>query len=72
MEYAQNVLLRDKTKARVHFLQDELLSLAKHGGACLFSGGRGILFNDERLIRLDALANFGCLQASYVDVSSVF
>jgi len=38
----------------------------------LFSGGRGILFNDERLIRLDALANFGCLQASYVDVSSVF
>jgi hypothetical protein len=35
MEYAQNVLLRDKAKARVQFLQDELLSLAKHGGRCM-------------------------------------
>jgi hypothetical protein len=32
LEYAQNELLGEKTKARVQFLQDELLSLAKHGG----------------------------------------
>jgi hypothetical protein len=35
MEYAQNVLLRDKTKVRVQFLQDELSTLAKHGGTCI-------------------------------------
>ena len=35
MEYAQNIILRDKTKTRVRFLQDELLSLAKHGGTCI-------------------------------------
>jgi hypothetical protein len=35
MEYAQSVILRDKTKPRVQFLQDELLSLAKHGGTCI-------------------------------------
>lgn len=35
MEYAQGVLLRDKTKLRVQFLQDELLSLAKHGDLTL-------------------------------------
>ena len=32
LEYAQNFLLNGKTKARIQFLQDEILSLAKHGG----------------------------------------
>ncbi|KAF8161530.1 armadillo-type protein [Crassisporium funariophilum] len=35
LEYAQNVLLNDKTKARTKFLQDEILSLAKHGDLTL-------------------------------------
>lgn len=33
VEYAQNVLLNAKTKDRIIFLQDEILSLAKHGGS---------------------------------------
>jgi hypothetical protein len=32
MEYAQHVLVGGKTKLRISFLQDELLSLAKHAG----------------------------------------
>lgn len=32
LEFAQNRLLASKTKVRVQFLQEELLSLAKHGG----------------------------------------
>jgi hypothetical protein len=60
MEYARNVLLRDKTKARIQFLQDELLSLAKHGGTCIPA-----CFHVENyhgnLNRLDAIANSGCL-----------
>ncbi|KDR69874.1 hypothetical protein GALMADRAFT_913484 [Galerina marginata CBS 339.88] len=35
LEYAQNLLLNQKTKARVAFLQDEILSLAKHGDLTL-------------------------------------
>ncbi|KAK2463021.1 hypothetical protein APHAL10511_004676 [Amanita phalloides] len=35
LEHAQNVLLVGKTKARIHFLRDELLSLAKHGDLTL-------------------------------------
>lgn len=37
MGYAQGVLLHDKTKLRVQFLQDELLSLAKHGGTSVLT-----------------------------------
>lgn len=36
LEYAQDELLGDKTKARIQFLEDELLSLAKHGGTHTF------------------------------------
>lgn len=36
LKYAQNELLGDKTKARIQFLEDELLSLAKHGGTYTF------------------------------------
>ena len=32
LEYAQTFLLNGKTKRRILFLQDEILSLAKHGG----------------------------------------
>ena len=32
LEYARNFLLNGKTKSRIQFLQDEILSLAKHGG----------------------------------------
>lgn len=32
LEYAQTFLLNGKTKSRILFLQDEILSLAKHGG----------------------------------------
>ena len=32
LEYAQTFLLNGKTKSRIQFLQDEILSLAKHGG----------------------------------------
>ena len=32
LEYAQTLLLNAKTKSRIQFLQDEILSLAKHGG----------------------------------------
>lgn len=32
LNYARSVLLVSKTKARIQFLRDELLSLAKHGG----------------------------------------
>ena len=32
LEYAQNFLLNGKTKSRILFLKDEILSLAKHGG----------------------------------------
>ena len=34
LEYAQSFLLNGKTKSRIQFLQDEILSLAKHGGSC--------------------------------------
>lgn len=37
MEYAQKVLLTQKTKARIEFLQNEILSLAKHGGSIMFN-----------------------------------
>ena len=37
MEYAQKVLLTQKTKARIEFLQNEILSLAKHGGSTMFN-----------------------------------
>lgn len=36
LEYAQNVLLNGKTKARTEFLHDEILSLAQHGGSNFF------------------------------------
>lgn len=36
LEYAQNVLLNGKTKARTEFLRDEILSLAQHGGSIFF------------------------------------
>ena len=36
LEYAQNVLLNGKTKARTEFLRDEILSLAQHGGSNFF------------------------------------
>lgn len=32
LEFAQGKLLTSKTKVRIQFLQDELLSLAQHGG----------------------------------------
>ena len=32
LEYAQNLLLNGKTRSRIQFLQDEILSLAKLGG----------------------------------------
>lgn len=32
LEYAQSRLMTSKTKIRIQFLRDELLSLAKHGG----------------------------------------
>lgn len=32
LDYARNVLLVGKTKARIQFLRGELLSLTKHGG----------------------------------------
>ena len=32
LEYAQTFLLNEKTKSRIRFLQEEILSLAKHGG----------------------------------------
>ena len=32
MDFAQRKLLTSKTKIRLQFLQDELLSLARHGG----------------------------------------
>ena len=35
LEYAQDKLLRGKTKLRVEFLREELLSLAKHAGVYL-------------------------------------
>ena len=36
LEYAQTFLLNGKTKARIQFLQDEILSLAKHAGCIQF------------------------------------
>lgn len=33
LDYAQNYLLNEKTKARTVFLHDEILSLAKHAGS---------------------------------------
>lgn len=33
LEYAQTLLLNERTKTRIAFLRDEILSLAKHGGA---------------------------------------
>jgi hypothetical protein len=33
LEHAKNVLCREKTKFRIEFLRDEILSLAKHGGS---------------------------------------
>jgi hypothetical protein len=41
MEYAQHVLVGGKTKLRISFLQDELLSLAKHAGRSII---RDIVF----------------------------
>ena len=35
LEHAQNVLLHEKSKERIRFLKDELLSLARHGGTCI-------------------------------------
>ncbi|KAF9479098.1 ARM repeat-containing protein [Pholiota conissans] len=35
VEYAQKILMKEKTKDRVSFLRDELLSLAKHGDLSL-------------------------------------
>lgn len=35
MEYAQAQLINGKTKARLHFLREELMSLVKHGGESL-------------------------------------
>ncbi|KAG6810659.1 hypothetical protein H0H92_010871 [Tricholoma furcatifolium] len=35
LEYAQNILLGAKTKERAQFIEDELLSLAKHAGKLL-------------------------------------
>jgi hypothetical protein len=32
MQYAQERLLTSKTRIRIRFLQEELLSLARHGG----------------------------------------
>jgi len=32
MQYAQEKLLTSKTRIRIRFLQEELLSLARHGG----------------------------------------
>jgi len=37
LEYAQNVLCKEKTKVRTEFLHDEILSLAKHGGSVFFT-----------------------------------
>jgi hypothetical protein len=39
LEFAQNKLLAGENKVRVHFLQEELLSLAKHGGELLIICG---------------------------------
>ena len=35
LEYAQRVLLNNKTKSRIGFLRNEIMSLAKHAGTGL-------------------------------------
>ena len=71
LDYARNVLLVGKTKARIQFLRDELLSLAKHGGMPTLAIWTMSCTRIMQHCRSDSVADVGCVQAAYIDLSSV-
>lgn len=70
IEYAQTKLLVGKTKSRIQFLREELLTLARSGGkfAQVISSYRLDLASN----RLGFGANFGCIQATDADIPSIY
>lgn len=70
IEYAQTKLLVDKTKSRIQFLREELLSLAKHGGTFV----QVILSHhlDLGSTRFNFDANIGRIQATDADIPSIY
>lgn len=70
IEYAQTKLLVGKTKSRIQFLREELLTLARNGGKL----AQVILSHrlDLTSNRLDIDANYGCIQATDADVPSIY
>lgn len=71
IEYAQKVLLGQKTRRRVEFLKNEILSLAKHAGELGISvSSYGPLMSD--VFRPHFISGPGCIQALDVDVSKIY
>ena len=65
MEYAQHVLVGGKTKLRILFLQDELLSLAKHPGRSIIHAIVFVVFTTKDLNLLQILDIFRLLTLTY-------
>lgn len=70
IEYAQTKLLVGKTKSRIQFLREELLTLGRNGGkfAQVITSHRLDLASN----RLGFNANFGSIQAIDADVPSIY
>ena len=65
VEYAQHVLVGGKTKLRVSFLQDELLSLAKHAGRSIICAIVFVVFTTEDLNLSQIMDIFKLLTLTY-------
>jgi len=65
MEYAQHVLVGGKTKLRILFLQDELLSLAKHAGRSIIRAIVFVVFTTKDLNLSQIMDIFRLLTLTY-------
>lgn len=71
MDFAQRKLLTSKTKVRLQFLQDELLSLARHGGESRSDGQLGNRSDLSCEYRHESVPDVGYLQATYANISAL-